>query len=167
MKEIPAMDAFSKLKPEWVFFVISVNKTGKPNGMIAARCMKCSRDPPLIAIAIGKNANTHKLIKDSREFAIAVANQDLKPYIDIFGKESGRDVDKFEKSGIATEPSRTIKSPLLRDATINFECKVEGEMDAGTSTIFLGRIFAAYLNEGKKILCNLGKGYGEYTYKEL
>lgn len=47
MKEISAVDAFTKLKPEMIVFVISIDKKGKPNGMIVARCLKCSRDPPV------------------------------------------------------------------------------------------------------------------------
>ena len=34
MREISAADALSKLKPEMVVFVISIDKGGKPNGMI-------------------------------------------------------------------------------------------------------------------------------------
>jgi len=167
MKEISAVDAFAKLKPEMVVFVISVDEKNKPNGMIVARCLKCSRDPPLMAVTISKKANTYQLIKKSKEFVISIANEDLVKYIEVFGLESGRDVDKFEKTKIETEPAKVIKTPLLKEATINLECKFEKEMETGSSFVVIGRVVAVHINEGKKILFNYGKGYGDYIFKEL
>jgi flavin reductase (DIM6/NTAB) family NADH-FMN oxidoreductase RutF len=167
MEEINPGDAFSKFKPECVAFVLSVDKNGKPSGLIAARLMKVSRTPPLIAISLGKKSKTHELIKDSKEFVIALANKDIQRFIEFFGCKSGHDIDKFQSSGIKTVPAKHIKTPLLADATINFECTLENELDAGTSTLFLGKIFAAHINQDKKILFNFGKGYGNYKFEEV
>lgn len=87
--------------------------------------------------------------------------------MDIFGGKSGEEVDKFKKSGIKTESANQIDSPLLEEATINFECKLEKQIDVGACTLFLGRILESHLNKDKNILYNFGKGYGEYTFKEL
>ena len=167
MKELPPKDAFSKLKPEWVVFVISIDENQKPSGLIAARFMKCSRSPPLIAVFIGKKSNTYNLIKSSKEFIVATANNDLLEHIEIFGKQSGKDIDKFEETKIETIPAKHIKTPLLKKATINFECKLEQEIDVGNSSIFLGKVLATHINEDKKTLYNFGKGYGDYNFKEL
>lgn len=167
MKEISAKDAFTKLKPEMVVFVISIDEEGKPNGMIVARCLKCSREPPLIAVSIAKTANTYKLIKKSKEFVVATANGELERYIEIFGLQSGKEVDKFAKTKIETEPAKIVRCPLLKKATINFECKFEKEVETGSSFLVIGRVVASHFNEGKKILFNYGKGYGDYIFKEL
>ena len=168
MEEVEPKEAFNKLKPEWVVFVISVDENQKPNGMVAARFMKCARHPPLIAVSVGKGNNTHRLIRASKEFVVAVANQDLLEYIDVFGGESGRDSDKFEKTGIETLPSRHISTPLLKEASVNIECRLENELSAGDgSTVFFGRVLATHINKGKKILYNYGSGHGEYIFKEL
>jgi flavin reductase (DIM6/NTAB) family NADH-FMN oxidoreductase RutF len=167
MEKIPAKDAFSKIKPEWIVFVISVDKNKKPNGLVAARFMKCSRNPPLVAVSIDKKSNTHHLIKTSKEFVVAIANQDLLPHVEVFGRESGMDVDKFEKTKIKTIPAKHIETPLLKEATINFECKLESELSVGSSTLFLGKVIATHINKDKKILFNYGRGYGEYIFKEL
>ena len=98
---------------------------------------------------------------------IALANEDLLGYIEVFGLQSGKDIDKFEKTKIETESAKIIKTPLLKKATINFECKLENVMETGSSFVVLGRVVAAHVNEGKKILFNYGKGYGDYLFKEL
>ena len=167
MKEITPSEAFSKIKPEMIVFVISIDKNHKPNGMVAARFLKCSRNPPLIAVSIGKQSNTYNLIKKSKEFVVAVANKNLLPYVDVFGKESGSNINKFEKTKIKTLPSKKIKTPLLKDASINLECKVEKEIAVGTSVLFIGKILFSHIDEDKKILFNFGKGQGEYLFKEV
>ena len=167
MKEISPKDAFSKLKPEWIVFVISVDKDNKPNGLVAARFMKCGRTPPLIAVSLGQQSNTHRLIQTSKEFVIAVANQDLVQHIKVFGKETGSEVDKFEKTKIKTLPAKHIKVPLLKDAMINFECKLVQEFEVGSSTLFIGEVLTSHINENKKVLFNFGRGYGEYVFREL
>ena len=48
MKEVDFRVAVEKFKPESCVFVLSVDKKGKPSGMIAAWNMKCSFDPPCI-----------------------------------------------------------------------------------------------------------------------
>lgn len=120
-----------------------------------------------MAVTISRQANTYRLIKESKEFVIALANEDLVKYLDVFGLQSGKDINKFEKTKIETERAKIIKSPLLKKATINFECKLENEMETGSSSIIIGRVVASHLNEGKKILFNYGRGYGDYIYKEL
>jgi flavin reductase (DIM6/NTAB) family NADH-FMN oxidoreductase RutF len=167
MEEIDPKDAFSKFKPECVVFVLSIDKNIKPSGLIAARLMKVSRTPPLIAVSLGKRSKTRELINKSKEFVIALANKDLLHYIEVFGRKSGYTVDKFQETGIKTSPAKHIKTPLLIEATINFECKLVNSLDAGNSTLFLGEILAAHTNEGKNILFNFGKGYGDYKFEEF
>ncbi len=167
MEEISTSTAFNKFKPENVVFVISVDKNGKPSGMVAGWSMKCSFDPPLFAISIQKAGNTHKLIRESKEFVIAVPNKELEKELLFFGTTHGNEVDKFKETGIKTEKAKHIKSPLIKDATINFECKLEEEVDSGDHIIFIGRILASYLNKDKKVLLNMGSFEGKRIFKDF
>lgn len=45
MEVVDVGDAFTQIKPEWVAFVISIDGNKEPNGLVAARFMKCSRNP--------------------------------------------------------------------------------------------------------------------------
>ena len=167
MKRVSISTAFSKFKPEQVVFVISIGKDGKPSGMIAGWCMKCSQKPPLFAVALSKKSYTQKLIRESKEFVIAVPNKELEKELIFFGSTHGNKVDKFKKTGIEIEKAKFVKSPLIKKATINFECKLEKEVDSGDHIIFIGKILAAYLNENKKVLLNMGKIKGKRIFKEF
>ena len=167
MTEVPIKVSFAAFKPESCIFVISVDKAGKPSGMIAGWSMKCSIDPPLFAVALSKRGHTHKLIRGSKEFSIAVPNKELEPAMIFFGSNHGDRVDKFAETQIEVENAKFTKSPLIKKATLNFECQLEKEVDAGDHVIFIGKIVASYANKDKKILFNTGRIDNKRIFKEF
>lgn len=167
MKEVPVIDAFDKFKPESCVFVISVDKNGRPNGMVAGWNMKCSINPPLFAVALSKKGNTQRLIKESKEFAIAIPNKELENEVVYFGSVHGFDIDKFQESKIETVKAKYIQSPLIKNATVNFECKMVNEVDSGDHIIFIGNIVASYVKPDTKILFNIKKIDGKRIFEEM
>ena len=167
MRKINSSLGLSKFKPETCVFVISVDKQGKPSGMIAGWSMRCSTNPPLYAVALSKKHYTHKLIQQSKEFVVAVPNKKLEKDVIFFGTTHGNQVDKFKETKIKIEKAKFVKSPLLKDATLNFECKLLKEVDAGDHVIFVGKVLAAYINEDNGILVNFGMKNGNWVFKEL
>ena len=167
MKEALAKEAFNKFKPESCVFVISVDKKGKPSGMIAGWNMKCSTTPPLFAVSLQKKGYTHKLIKQSKEFVIAVPNKKLQKELEFFGSTHGNKIDKFKTTKLKTLKAKYLKSPLIKDATINFECKLKKEVVSGDHIIFIGRILASYINKNKKVLLNMKRVGDKRIFKEF
>lgn len=157
MQKISINEAWEKFAPEHVVLVISKNANNKTNIMPAGWCMHCSFNPQLIAIGIGKTRYTHKLLSSTNEFVIAVPNKQLIDVIKFSGSCSGRNIDKFKKAKIETEKASKISIPLIKKATINFECKKYASCDSGDHTIFIGKIVAAHYNK-KGILFNLKNG---------
>jgi len=164
MEEVSVAEAFSRFKPESCIFVISGGN--KPNGMIAGWHMRCSMDPPLFAVSLKNNKNTHKLIRESKEFVVAVANKELEKELLFFGSRTGKDVDKFKETGIEIVKGKSVKSPLIKKATINYECVLVDEVEAGDHIIFIGKIVHSYLNKGK-ILFNMRKEEGVRVFEEF
>ena len=168
MKQINPADAFSKYQPKNITFVISVDKQGKPNGMIAAWHTILSKEPPMMGVAVYKVQNTHKLIEQSKEFVLAIPSGRLLKAITIFGEYHGDKIDKFKMSKVKTKKARHIKSPLLADATINFECKVVKQISTGDHTFFIGKVVAAYFNDNQKIILSSGRDKnGKRTFCKL
>ncbi|MFA6253575.1 MAG: flavin reductase family protein [Patescibacteria group bacterium] len=157
MNEININETFELFKPESCIFVISIDAQGRPNGMINAWHMKVSREPALFAISLSKNGYTHKLIQQSKEFVIAIANKELEKEVLFFGTTHGNEVDKFKETRIETIKAKFIKSPLIKKATINLECVLEKEIEAGDHIIFIGKILNSYMNPGKKVLLGMRK----------
>lgn len=167
MNKILIQDALNNFRPKSCVFVVSVDEAGKPSGMTAAWHTQCSADPALFMVSLSKGGNTHKLIQESKEFVVAVPNKELEDAVFLFGSTHGNDVDKFSASGLETEKAEFIKSPLIKKATLNFECELFKEVDCGDHFIFIGKILAAYHNEGKKILFNTKRVGDRRVFEEF
>lgn len=167
LKKVTLSESFDKFKPESAVFVISVDEKSRPSGMIAGWNMKCSIEPPLFAVSLSKKGYTRHLIEKSKEFVVAVPNKALEDALLLFGSVSGREVDKFAESGIETLKAEHIKTPLIKEATINFECRLFKEVDAGDHIIFIGEILASHVDASKKILLNIGKSGDQRIYDEF
>jgi len=167
MEQVSYAEAIGKFKPEQCVFVISVNEQGEPNGMICGWAVKCSVEPPLYAVALSKKGNTQDLIRKSQEFVVAIPNKELEEELKYFGSVHGFEIDKFAESKIETMPAQKIKPPLIKNATINFECQLFKEVDCGDHYLFIGEVLASYMDKDKKILFNMKKVDGERVYQEL
>lgn len=167
MEKVSAQKAFDKFKPESCVFVISVDKAGRANGMVASWKTRCSWEPEKIAVVLSREGNTHRLIQESGEFVVAVPNKSLQKAVEFFGGKTGRDVDKFAATGVKTQKAKFIKVPLLKDATINFECRLDKEIKIADHIMFIGDILASYINKNKKILQLVSRKNGELFYKEF
>jgi flavin reductase (DIM6/NTAB) family NADH-FMN oxidoreductase RutF len=166
LEEISVKEAFDRFKPESCVFVITVDGD-KPTGMVAGWCTKCSSEPPFYAVSLSKKGHTHKLIQKSREFVIAIPNKELEREVEFFGSTHGNEIDKFKESDIEIEKAKLVKPPLIRNATMNLECKLEKEVESGDHILFIGRIVACHLNPEKKILLNMKKQDGKRIFEEF
>ncbi|GAF98298.1 unnamed protein product, partial [marine sediment metagenome] len=102
-----------------------------------------------------------------KEFVIAIPNKGLEKEVEFFGSKHGDEIDKFKETKIKTEKAKFVKSPLIKQATINLECKLEKEVDSGDHIIFIGEILTAYLNKDKKVLLNMGEAEGKRIFQEF
>ena len=167
MQEIAPKDALNRLSPLPCCFIISVSKNGKPSGMIASWVMQTSFEPPLLTVSVGKSRHTFNLIKSSKEFVVAAPNKKMEKALMIFGSKSGRDTDKFKEAKLKTAKAKLIKSPILIDATLNYECKLVKSLETGDHVIFVGKVVAAHINAGKKVLMSMGRVNGKRVFQEF
>lgn len=167
MEKSTIKESFDYYKPESCVFVNSIDKNGKPSGMIAGWNMKCSMEPPLFAVALSKKGHTHKLIRQSKEFVVSVPNKELEKSLLLFGSTHGNEIDKFQETKIETTKAKFVKTPLIKNATINFECELFKEVDSGDHLIFIGKILASYINKDKKVLVNMKKINGKRVFNEF
>ncbi|MCS7385755.1 MAG: flavin reductase family protein [archaeon GB-1867-005] len=134
---------------------------GKYNGMTAAWVSRVSWDPPLVMVSISPKRFTWKLINEYKEFAVNIVPKSLiKQAVDVFGSMSGREVDKFEVSGVKVEKGRKIKAPVILNASVVIECTVENIVEAGDHYIVIGRAVEAYkISDEKPTIWHMRKPY--------
>jgi flavin reductase (DIM6/NTAB) family NADH-FMN oxidoreductase RutF len=119
----------------------------KSNIIPVSFCMPVSKDPPLIACAIGRGAYLCTVIERTREFIVNVPPKELKPQIYYCGFHSGYDVDKFKETGLTPQPARTVKAPIIAECVAFMECNVRQEIETGDKNLFVGEVIEAYADD--------------------
>ena len=123
-------------------YIVTSGKDGKFNGQIANSIMQATSKPATLAICINKENFTHELIRSSRKFVVSILSEAAPmTFIGLFGFKNGRDVDKLKD--VRSRPGVT-GVPIVLDYALGFiEAGVEGEIDCGTHTLFVGKVVEA------------------------
>ena len=79
-----------------------------------------------------------------------IPGKNLSKQTDYCGIVSGRDVDKFSKTGLTQEPAEKVRPPLIRECPVNMECILKKKIPLGTHDLFLGEVVCVHVD--KKIL---------------
>jgi len=161
IEETPLEKAILYKYPEQVVLITSLDSNGIPNIMTAGWTMFCSANPPMVAVAIGKQRHSHNAILANKCFGYAMPDKQLEKEVLFCGTHSGRNCNKFLETKLTPLPAKYIKAPLIGECPVNMECKLVNYYDSGSHTIFVGEILNAWCaktNELPKRLFNLGKG---------
>jgi flavin reductase (DIM6/NTAB) family NADH-FMN oxidoreductase RutF len=129
-------------------FLITCGDIGRKSNIIAVSfCMPVSKDPPLIACAIGKKAYSSEIIESHKEFIVNVPPKELEPKIYYCGFHSGYQVDKFKETGLTATPARKVRAPVIDECVAFMECEVRQQIGAGDKNLFIGEVIEAYADE--------------------
>lgn len=114
---------------------------GRVNVQIAVAIAAASIVPerPRALVQIYKENYSHRLICESRAFALNFLRPDQLPLIRDFGFVSGLERDKL--AGLDYSEQVT-GSPILADCAGWMDCQVVNAMDGGDMTIFLAEVVA-------------------------
>jgi len=113
--------------------------------MAAAWNMPLDFSPPKVAVVIDRNTHTRLLVEASGSFVLAVPSAEQLEMVVGVGNSSGRDVDKFVRFGIGTEPASQVPAPLISGCLAWLECRVYPEPHNETTyDLFLAEVVAAW-----------------------
>ena len=79
---------------------------------------------PVFTILVRPSRYTYSLIEESGEFTVNIVAPGREEIVKYCGTVSGRDVNKFEAKQLTTMASSQIKTPIIKEAILHFECKV-------------------------------------------
>jgi len=157
MLEVPLYQAWEKKYPEQIVFVVSQDKRGQPNIMVAGWFVPLSGEPPLVGIALAEQRYSLQLILETKEFVIALPSEDMAQEVLVCGTKSGRDIDKLRETNLNRLPARKVKVPLIDGCVVNFECRLVEDLPVGDHVLLVGEILTAHISEqDKRRLYNFG-----------
>ena len=126
------------------------------NIMTAGAFSFYSFKPPCVMVGIVPKRLTFELISEKREFGINIPRADQLDIVRICGTISGREADKFAKTGLTPMKGKVIESRLIEECPVSLECEVVHEVDFGGShRWFIGEIKASHIDQNYTRDCAL------------
>ncbi|MCP4645552.1 MAG: flavin reductase family protein [bacterium] len=135
------------LCPVPAVMVTCADADGRPNIVTVAWAGTVCSDPPLVTISLRKERYSYDVIARSREFVINIPSTQQTRATDYCGVVSGRDVDKFEKTGLTPGPASVVKAPLILECPMHIECRVRNTTELGSHTMFLAKVVAVQVTK--------------------
>jgi flavin reductase (DIM6/NTAB) family NADH-FMN oxidoreductase RutF len=124
--------------------LIGAKSGEKTNFMSCAWHTALSFDPPLFGVLIAKKRFTHRVIAEAEEFTVNFIRAEQALLSAQYGRKSGFDLAKTEKFPIELAPSQIIQSPIIDDAYVCFECRLEEIRTYGDHDLFVGKVLAIH-----------------------
>ena len=108
-------------------FIVTTSAGGENAGCLVGFATQCSIDPLRFVVFLSKNNRTCRVALDASALAVHVVPPDRMDLAELFGSQTGDDIDKFERVGWRNENG----VPVLSDASAWFVGDVVGRFDAG------------------------------------
>jgi flavin reductase (DIM6/NTAB) family NADH-FMN oxidoreductase RutF len=127
--------------------LISCGEKEKANLITVAWAGTVCSDPVMVGVSIRPERHSHQLIQANGELVINLPNRRMVRAVDFCGVRSGREVDKFKVTGLTKEPAGLVRPPLIREAPLALECKVESVSPLGSHDLFIAKVVAVQVEE--------------------
>jgi flavin reductase (DIM6/NTAB) family NADH-FMN oxidoreductase RutF len=145
MKKSLGAKALVFTTPTWI--IGTYDKNGKPNGAaVAWGGVSCSK-PPCVGISLRKATYSYGNIMYKKAFTVNVPSEKYIKEADYFGIVSGKNEDKFSKTGLTPIKSELVDAPYIKEFPLILECKVINTIEIGLHTQFIGEILDVKADE--------------------
>lgn len=171
------------LNPVPAVMVSVTDKEGRSNIITVAWAGTVCTNPPMVSISVRPSRYSYQILEETGEFVINLTNESLVNACDYCGVVSGRDVDKFKKTGLTPIPMEHIHAMGIGESPVNMECRITEKRELGSHTMFIAEVVGvtvddSYMDETGKFHINesglvmyshgeyfaLGKKLGKFGY---
>jgi flavin reductase (DIM6/NTAB) family NADH-FMN oxidoreductase RutF len=133
--------------PEPAMVIGSYDKDGKPNIMTAAWFGVANSRPFKVAVSLRPATYSYQGITDNMAFTVNVPDASLISYVQFAGKYTGRDMNKFDETGLTPVKAEYVNAPYVKEFPIVLECKVTEYHDLGSHRQFIGEVVDSKIDE--------------------
>ncbi len=146
MSEAPRAAQFKDVMrrfPTGVTVVTSL-RAGEPRGVTVSAFASVSVDPPMVLICINREARSYLFISSSKIFCVNILSSRQQQLAERFsGKLRER---QFEDIAYHID---TTGAAVLDDTLAHLDCEVIEEHQAGSHSVFIGRVLSCKARAGE------------------
>ncbi len=105
--------------------LVAAGKDGKPNAMtIGWGTVGNIWGRRIFLVLVRPSRHTYGLMEEAEDFTVNVLPEERAEDARFCGTASGRDYDKLQHCGLTAEAARCVRSPILREGIIHYECRI-------------------------------------------
>ena len=156
----PLGKVYRLLEPGPVLLLATAGKA-RPNVMTLSWQTPMEFEPPLVGCVLGNMDYSYGLLKASRECTLNIPTVELVDQVVAVGNCSGRDLDKFELSGLTPKEAKLVGAPLVKECYASLECRIADARMVNRYGLFILEVVHAWVDTAVKhprTLHHLGNG---------
>lgn len=123
------------------------NEEDKPNMMTAAWTGIICSQPPSAYVSLRKERLTYDNLLHHRAFTLNIPSEENAAACDYAGMVSGKEHDKFVKTGLTAAASTYVHAPYVKEFPLILECRLEKTVEIGVHIQFVGKIINVLAEE--------------------
>ncbi len=104
-------------------------------------------DPPMLSISVRPDRHSYGLIEATGEFTVNIPSLAQAKATDYCGCVSGRNEDKWAKTGLTPGKSLKVKAPVIAECPVSIECRVRQKMNLGSHVMFIADVLAVQVDQ--------------------
>ncbi|WHX17253.1 flavin reductase family protein [Streptomyces malaysiensis subsp. malaysiensis] len=137
----------STIVPRPIAWVSTVSGDGAANLAPHSFFTVAAVDPPIVQFTSVGRKDSLRNVEDTGEFVVNLAPEALFEQVNATATNFPHGVSEFEAVGVAQEPSARVKPPRVAGSPVALECVVHGTLGLGNSTVVLGRVVHAVVDD--------------------
>lgn len=106
----------------------------------------CS-DPAMCYISVRPERASYPLIVENMEYTINLTTEKMAFATDWIGVRSGRDFNKWDKTGLTPIAGEKVASPSILESPLSIECRVKEIIRLGTHDMFISDVINVRVDE--------------------
>ncbi|HOM80821.1 MAG TPA: flavin reductase family protein [Armatimonadota bacterium] len=105
--------------------LVTAGRGGKPNAMtIGWGAIGRIWGRSIFLVLVRPSRYTYALIEDADDFTVNVLPRGREENAKLCGTRSGREMDKLAACGLTPVAARVVRSPILEECIIHYECRI-------------------------------------------
>ncbi len=135
------------LYPLPAVLVTTRGSDGKDNIITVAWTGTVCTNPPMLYISVRPERYSYQALKETGEFVVNLTTEAMAKETDFCGVRSGRDLDKFDRTGLHKGRASIVGAPIILESPVNIECRVKEEVPLGSHSMFLADVVHVTVDE--------------------